>query len=256
EAPAPHLPGSCPTAAEARLIPPAPAAALLIPQPAPGRLDGDRPDMPTSRLADPLFPALVATLVRRRREPRRRPDLLAVPEPAPPEELVHIDPRAGWPDRAQAEQLPDFVNSLAVPVGNRALTFAFQLENPRAQELRVLPFPLQPGPQRRGHGRAVPQATVFAAAPTSVPGGSQRPWFASRPFIRFATRVRSCFKVRSSRCSWRRSSSSTVGTRTTLHTARSPAWYRSSIPSSLRTSRASDFARRSRRFPSMLDEST
>src|SRR5947199_6786585 len=102
----PHLTGSCPTAAEARLIPSAQAAARLIPQPAPGRLDGDRPDMPTSRLADPLFPALVATLVRRRREPRRRPDLLAVPEPAPPEELVHIDRRASRPDCSQPEQPP------------------------------------------------------------------------------------------------------------------------------------------------------
>src|SRR6266699_3514863 len=146
------------TREEARPLPLAQAAARLIPQPAPGHLDGDRPDVPTPRLTDPLFPALVATLVRRRCEPRRRPNLLAVPEPSPPEELVHIDPRAGRPDRAQAEQLPDFVNSLAVPVGNRALTFAFQLENPRAQELRVLPFPLQPGPQRRGHGRADPQA--------------------------------------------------------------------------------------------------
>src|SRR6266550_853257 len=203
----PHLAGSGPAAAEPRLIPAAQAAPRLIPQPAPGHLDGDRPDVPTPRLADPLFPMSVATLVRRRREPRRRPDLLAGAEPSPPEELVHIDPRAGGPDRAQAEQLPDFGDGLAAP-------------------------------------------------PTSVPGGSQRPWFASRPFIRFATRMRSCFKVRSSRCSWRRSSASTVGTRTTLHTARSPAWYRSSIPSSLRASRASDFARRSRRFTSMLDEST
>src|SRR5881397_327050 len=94
----PTLRARVPPPAEARLIPSAQAAARLIPQPAPGRLDGDRPDMPTSRLADPLFPALVATLVRRRREPRRCSDLLAVPEPAPPEELVHIDPRTGRPD--------------------------------------------------------------------------------------------------------------------------------------------------------------
>src|SRR4030095_89874 len=47
-------------------------------------------------------------------------------------ELVHIDPRAGWSDRAQAEQLPDFGDGLAAPVGNRALTCALQLENPRA----------------------------------------------------------------------------------------------------------------------------
>src|SRR5882724_682054 len=128
----PHLAGSGPAAAEPRLIPLAQAAARLIPQPAPGRLDGDRPDVPTPRLADPLFPALGATLVRRWRESGRRPDLLAVLEPSPPEELVHIDPRAGGPDRAQAEQLPDFVEGLAAPVGNRALAFALQLENPHA----------------------------------------------------------------------------------------------------------------------------
>src|SRR5437867_9037600 len=89
--------------------------------------------IPCSRRSSPLWYGVgVATLVRRRREPRRRPDLLAVPEPSPPEELVHIDPRAARPDRAQAEQLPDFGDGLAVPVGNRALAFAFQLENPRA----------------------------------------------------------------------------------------------------------------------------
>jgi Transposase IS116/IS110/IS902 family len=49
---------------------------------------------------------------------------------------------------------------------------------------------------------------------------------------------------------------SPVGTRTTLQTWRSSTWYRSSIPSSLRASSPSDFARRSRRFTSMLDEST
>src|SRR4029434_5710525 len=104
----PHLAGSGTAAAEPRLIPAAEAAARLIPQPAPGHLDGDGPDVPTRRLADPLFPAPVATLVRCRREPRRRPDLLAVPEPSPTEEFVHIDPRAARPDRAQAEQLADF----------------------------------------------------------------------------------------------------------------------------------------------------
>src|SRR6266403_4267853 len=114
----PHLAGSGTAAAEARLIPLAQAAARLIPQPAPRQLDGDRPDVPTPRLAEPLFPALVATLVRRRCEPRRRPDLLAVPEPSPPEELVHINPRTGRPDRSQAEQLPDLVDGLTAPVGN------------------------------------------------------------------------------------------------------------------------------------------
>src|SRR5207245_11767589 len=114
------------------------------------------PDVPTPSLADPLFPALVATLVRRRREPRRCSDLLAVAEPSPPEELVHIDPRTGRPDCSQAEQLPDLVDGLAAPVGNCALAFPLQLENPRAEELCVLPFPLQPGPLRCGRGRGVP----------------------------------------------------------------------------------------------------
>src|SRR5207245_11202467 len=67
----PHLPGAGPAAAEARLIPSAQAAARLIPQPAPGQLDGDRTDVPTPRLADPWLPALVATLALRRREPPR-----------------------------------------------------------------------------------------------------------------------------------------------------------------------------------------
>src|SRR6059036_1657281 len=122
--------------------------------------------IPCSRRSSPLWYGVgVATLVRRRCEPRRRPDLLAVPEPSPPEELVHINPRTGRPDRAQAEQLPDLVDGLAAPVGNRALAFPLQRENPRAEELRVLPFPLQPGPQLRGHGRAVPQARRLRRGP-------------------------------------------------------------------------------------------
>src|SRR5205807_10483203 len=84
---------------------------------------------------------------------------------SPPEELVHIDPRTGRPDCSQAEQLPDLVDGLAAPVGNRALAFPLQLENPRAEELRVLPFPLQPGPQRCGPGRAVPQAHRLRRGP-------------------------------------------------------------------------------------------
>src|SRR4029450_3462010 len=71
----PHLPGSGPAAAEPRLIAAAQAATRLIPQPAPGRLDGDRPDVPIPRLADPLFPVSVATLVPRRRWTRTRPAL-------------------------------------------------------------------------------------------------------------------------------------------------------------------------------------
>ena len=110
----PNLAGSRTAAAESRLIPLAQPAPWLMPQPGPCHLDGDRADVPTSRFADPLFPPPVAALVRRGGEPGRRADLLAVPEPSPPEELVHVDPRAARPDRPQAEQLPDLVDGLAV----------------------------------------------------------------------------------------------------------------------------------------------
>src|SRR5262249_26037329 len=114
-----HLPGSSTAAAESRLDTSSSGGSVADTATSTRRSRWRRPDVPTPRLTDPLFPAPVATLIRRRREPGGRPDLFAGPEPSPPEELVHIDPRAGGPDRAQAEQLPDFVDGLAAPVGNR-----------------------------------------------------------------------------------------------------------------------------------------
>src|SRR2546425_731479 len=99
---------------------------------------------------------------------------------------------------------------------DRLPPLTLQLQDLPVQELRVLPLPLQTPPKPRRQRRT----------------------------------------VRSSRCNCRRSSSSTVGTRTTLHTFRSPAWYRTSMLSSLRASRPSDFARRILRLPSILYEST
>jgi hypothetical protein len=92
----------------------------------------------------------------------------------------------------------------------------------------------------RARGSVTPQSTTFTRGLRSDPGSEPR----------------SFFNVRRSRCSGRRSSWSTVGTRTTFHTSRSPVWKRSSIASSLRTSSPSDFARRGRRLTSMLAEST
>ncbi len=74
--------------------------------------------------------------------------------------------------------------------------------------------------------------------------------------MRFVTSGRSRIAVGNSRWSCQRSSSSTLGTRTTLHTFCSPARCRSSIVSHLWTSIRSVFARRWRRLTSMLVEST
>src|SRR3990170_8998918 len=76
-----HLPRARPTAPEAHLIPAAQPAPGLVPQPAPRHLDGDRPDVPAPRLADPLLPARAPALVGRRDEARGRPPLPPVPEP-------------------------------------------------------------------------------------------------------------------------------------------------------------------------------
>src|SRR5262249_15327754 len=154
----PHLTGAWPAAAEPRLKPAAQVAPRLIAQPGPGHLDGNGPDVAIPRLANPLFPAAVATLVRGGREARRRPELFAVAEPSPPEELVHIDPRAARPDCAQAEQLPHLIDGRPPAVRDRALALALPLADLRVQESRVLPVPAQPGVQRRRHGRAVPEA--------------------------------------------------------------------------------------------------
>jgi hypothetical protein len=74
--------------------------------------------------------------------------------------------------------------------------------------------------------------------------------------MRLMTRVRSRFAVVKARCNWRRSSSSTLGTRTIRHTFRSPATWRRSIVSNCWTSSRSVLARRCRRLTAMLDEST
>jgi len=74
--------------------------------------------------------------------------------------------------------------------------------------------------------------------------------------MRLTCRVRSRASVNSSRCRCRRSSSSTLGTCTTLHTPRSPAWWRSRRRTSAVASSRSDLARRARRFSLMLAVST
>jgi hypothetical protein len=110
---------------------------------------------------------------------------------------------------------------------------------------------------RRADGSGAPShcCTWSSWASTSPCKVSCTPWPANKPLMRLMTRVRSCFAVVSSRWSCRRSSSSTLGTRTTLHTFCSPALWRSSIVRSLRTSSRSVLARRWRRLTSILAES-
>src|SRR5262245_43228986 len=78
---------------------------------------------------------------------------------------------------------------------------------------------------RRADGSGAPShcCTWSSWASTSPCKVSCTPWPANKPLMRLMTRVRSCFAVVSSRWSCRRSSSSTLGTRTTLHTFFSPA---------------------------------
>ncbi len=64
--------------------------------------------------------------------------------------------------------------------------------------------------------------TAAKRSPKAGPKAITTPWLANNPLIRFVTRVRSRFTVTNSRCSCRRSSASTIGTCTTLHTFRSP----------------------------------
>jgi hypothetical protein len=62
-------------------------------------------------------------------------------------------------------------------------------------------FPLQSRPSAAGKGEPSHKRTVSRTAPTSGRCGGRMPWFVSKPFTRFVTRVRSFFNVRSSRCS-------------------------------------------------------
>src|SRR6266704_677736 len=153
----PHLPRPLSTPAETLLVPQAQLAPRLVAQPAPGHLDRHRPDRSAPRLADPLLPASVPTLIRRRRQAGGRADLFPVPEPPPPEELVHVHPRAARTDRLQQHQLPHLLERRALSFQNRLPPLTLQLEDLPVQELRVLPLPLQARHQTCREGRAIPQ---------------------------------------------------------------------------------------------------
>ena len=85
-----------PRAASAKpfLIPLAESAVGLMTQPAPGDLDGHGPNQGVTSFADALFMVIGATLKGRRRQPGQRPNLAAIMEVAPAEELqMDLDQR-------------------------------------------------------------------------------------------------------------------------------------------------------------------
>ena len=63
-------------------------ALRLVPQPAPRQLDHHPPHPPIARLADPLLAPALAAGIRRRRQARQAPQLAAVPDLTPAEELL------------------------------------------------------------------------------------------------------------------------------------------------------------------------
>ena len=129
--------------------------------------------------------------------------------------------------------------------GESATLAAKDVNSARRLEMEVI------SGARRFGARAVP---TCAGNSRSVASGT--PWPASKPFMRFVWRPRSRRANRSSRCTWRRSSSPDVGTRTTLHTLCSPPSARMSMVTSFAASRRSVLVRRRRQLTSMLEEST
>src|SRR5881397_3461107 len=123
----PYLPGPLSASAEALLVPKAQLAPRLVAQPAPSHLDRHRPDMSAPCFADPLFPAPVSALIRRRRQAGGRADLFPVPEPPPPEELVHVHPRPARPNRLQQHQLPHLLQGRAPSFDDRLPPLPLQL---------------------------------------------------------------------------------------------------------------------------------
>ena len=119
---------------EAFLVPSAQSAPGLVSQPTSCHLDGDRPNVPTSRFADPLFSTPISALIGCGGEASGRAHFLRIPKLTPTEEFVHIHTRPVRSDRPETQQLPHFLDRLTTivfdrPLGSRSNSTIFPRRN-------------------------------------------------------------------------------------------------------------------------------
>ena len=201
--------------------------------------------MPCSRVDSPLSYGVGA-------KPKPA-DLAPIAKRAPHQALVEPHGRTR---RRHALQLHELAQGTRRRRGgHRRLLLPFKCRNlpgdHRQGRLRTRKPCLHGGGERRTgpvpHAR--PPASMPARGQRRAPGRQPPAHLIGHPRLILRQAVRS-------RLTWRAASSVTVGTRTSLHTFFSPEQTRTSIRTRLSASSRSVFARRARRFTSMLAEST
>src|SRR5574341_1554567 len=157
----PDPPDAAAALAKPLLVPPAQRALRLKPQPPPGDLDRHRPDVTVACLGDPLFPAQLATLIGRRRQPRQPADLAPVAKLPPPEKLHHIQPRAVRPNPPEPEQASHQLHRRRRPTPQLLRPLPLQLLDLPREQRHFRPLPRQPRPQAPRQGGPIPQPQIL-----------------------------------------------------------------------------------------------
>src|SRR6266508_108269 len=190
------------------------------------------------------------------RESGEATHLTPIAELSPGEELHDVQPRAVDADAQELVELAHLGNRWIIGGLEQRPALLLEHSDPGRVAEHSLPFALEPHAEERGQRRAVPETRRHEMGGQLLDARERHTLARQETLIRFVCRPRSRRANRSSRCTWRRSSSASFGTLTTLQTFFSPPAARMSIVTSLHASRRSVFVRRRRRFTSMLEEST